>query len=223
MRLLPLHLLRHRPLTLLAGGMLSLASLAAPTTDVPGTLESKPDTIAPLRTVGVQPGARNGDTRTIDLLVEMQQPTAGLQFNERAGRSASREGQVRTAQPASSLTPVQMSVPTSVQTPVKTPAQRPQVEAPATPPSGLFGSGATPVVQARTQSVVERSSSSDAMSARASGRSSSDVPPEVKRWLQWPRDLIDYVRENRGFVVGITAMLLLMAWTGSMMFSRRRG
>ena len=212
MSLSPLHLLRHRPLTLLTGCLLSLASLAAPTTDAPGTPEAKPDATSPLGTVGVQPNARNGDTRTIDLLVEMQQPTAGIQFNERAGRSGAREGQARTAQQAApSLTPMQ------------TPAQRPQVEAPPTPPSGLFGSGATPAVQARTQSGMDRSSSSDAMPARAAGRPSQDVPPEVKRWLQWPRELVEYVRENRGFVVGCTVMLLLMVWTGSMMFSRRRG
>jgi hypothetical protein len=210
MSLLPLHLLHHRQLLLTVGCLLSLASLAAPTTEAPGALETSPASAVPLGAAGTRPSARNSDTRTIDLLVEMQQPTAGLQFNERAGRSTSRDVATR---PAQALT----------QTQTQTPAQQPQAEAPLTPPSGLFGSGATPAVQARTQNLVDRSSSSDAMPARHSGRSSPDVPPEVKRWLLWPREIVEYVRENRAWVVGCTAMLLVMAWTGSMMFSRRRG
>lgn len=210
MSLTPLQLLRHRPVMLTVGCFFSLASLAAPTTEAPGALETSPANAAPLGAAATRPGTRNSDTRTLDLLVDMQQPTAGLQFNERSGRSAARDVTARPAQ-TQPLTQAQM------------PAQRPQAEAPLTPPSGLFGSGATPAVQARTQNVMERSTSSDAIPARGSGRPSADVPPEVKRWLQWPRDVVDYVRENRAFVAGCAAMLLVMAWTGSMMFSRRRG
>ena len=182
--------------------MPSLACLAAPTTDVPAALE--PSAINQVSvSVGksVRPDDRSSDTRTIDLLVEMQQPKAGIQFNEPASRSTGREDFARTPPPE----------------------QRAQADVLPTPPSGLFGSGATPAVQARTHNVVDRASSSDAMPARTSGRPSSDMPPELRRWLQWPRDVVDFVRENRGFVVGCTATLLLVAWIGSMMLSRRRG
>lgn len=135
----------------------------------------------------------------------MQQPAAGIQFNERASRNAGREGSSRAALPQ----PLQ-------------PALRTEVEAPP-PASGLFGSGATPAVHARSQDVVDRPSSRDDMPARAAGRPPSDVPPEMKRWLQWPRELVEYVRENRVFVVGCAATLLLVAWMGSVVFSRRRG
>ena len=182
-----------------------MAGVAAPSSETP--------TVLPLNAVhtvptgigtSARPGNQSSDTRTIDLLVEMQQPTAGIQFNERASRNTGREGLARTPPEVRST-------------------HQPQFEAPPTPPSGLFGSGATPAVQARAQHAVDRPPSANATLARASGRPSSDAPPELKRWLHWPHEAIGYVRENRSFVVGCTAMLLLMAWTGSMMFSRRRG
>lgn len=201
-----LNLSRLRPLALALGCLFSLAAGAAPTTEAPGTSENNLAPTAPLGPAGLSQSSRNGDTRTIDLLVEMQQPTAGIQFNERSGRSGSREAQVRPVPAAAA--PAQ---------------QRAQLEAPQLPPSGLFGSGATPTVQARSQNVLDRPSTSDGMPARAAGRPSSDVPPEMKRWLQWPREVVEYVRENRAVVAGCAAMLLVMGWTGSLMFSRRRG
>ena len=192
-----------RRLTLSMICALPLTSVAAPSTEAPTTVEPNAANDLPLA-AAARTGERNSDTRTIDLLVEMQKPSAGIQFNERAGRNPAREGVARTPQPTQAV-------------------QGPQIEAPPTPPSGLFGSGATPAVQARTQNIVERSSVSDGMPSRASGRPSSDLPPEVKRWLQGPREVIEYVRENRGFVIGCTAVLLLLAWAGSMIFSRSRG
>lgn len=193
-------------ITLFAGSLLSLASAAAPTTEAPTAVEPNAASVLPLA-AGVRPGDRNSDARTIDLLVEMQQPTAGVQFNERTPRNPARDGLGRT-----------LPAPQPAQ-----PPQRPQTDAPPTSPAGLFGSGATPPVQTRTQNVMERSPSSDVMPARASGRPASDMPPEVKRWLQWPREVIEYVRENRGFVIGGTAVLLMMGWAASRMFGRRRG
>ncbi len=185
-----------------------MSCLAAPTSDTPAALEPNATNALP---GGLSTGARaldrNSDTRTIDMLVEMQQPTAGIQFNERASRNSGREGAPRAAPPQPPPPPQ--------------PALRPELEAP--PPSGLFGSGATPAVQARSQNVVDRPSSRDDMPARASGRPSADVPPEMKLWLHWPREVVEYVRENRGFVVGCAATLLLVAWMGSVLFSRRRG
>ena len=193
-----------RWLTLYTGCMLSMAGMAAPTSETPTVLPLNAVHTVPLGNgASARPGNQGSDTRTIDLLVEMQQPVAGIQFNERGSRKTGREGSARTPPEVRST-------------------HQPQIEAPLTPPSGLFGSGA-PAVQVRAQHVVDRPSSGDATLARASGRPSSDVPTELKRWLQWPHAAIAYVRENRGFVVGGTAMLLLMGWTGSMMFSRRRG
>ena len=208
-RHITVHRLHLPALMLTMGCLLPLVCSAAPTTDAPGTAEANPVSSAPLGPAGMQPTGRNSDTRTIDLLVEMQQPTAGIQFNERAGRPGARDVQPRQAQATPAV---------AAQT-----QQRNQIETPPTPPSGLFGTGATPTVQSRSQASHERASQGDAMPARASGRSSSDVPPELKRWLQWPREFVEYVRENRAFVAGCAAMLLVMGWTGSMMFSRRRG
>lgn len=194
-----------RRLLLFIACMPWLACLAAPSTDVPTALETSDLNSAPV-SVGTsgRAGDRSSDSRTTDTLMEMQQPKAGIQFNEGASRNTGREGIARAVPPV--------------------PVQPAQVEGLLNAPSGLFGSGATPAVQARTQNIVDRSSSSDAMPARTSGRpSSSDTPPELKRWLQWPREVIEYVRENRGFVLGCTALLLLLAWMGSMMVSRRRG
>jgi hypothetical protein len=197
--------LHHRPVVALILAMPVLACVAAPTTEAPAAIETQQVYPAP---VGARAGAANSDTRTIDLLVEMQQPTAGIQFNERSARGAGGEQRARAAQSAPSVT--------------QPPVQRPQVEAPLTPPSGLFGSGATPAVQARTQNISD-SSSRDVAPSRAAARPSSDVPPELKRWLQWPREFIEYVRENRAAVIGGTALVLVLGWSASLMFSRRRG
>lgn len=207
-RLSTSHALRHWSFVLATGCLLPLAASAAPTTDVPGTAQTQAPAATSLGPAGVQSGARNSDTRTIDLLMEMQQPTAGIQFNERSARGSSRDGQVRTAQAAQTT---------------QSPQQRSQLEAPQTPPSGLFGSGATPAVQTGSQNLAERATGGDSAPPRVSGRPSSDLPPEIKRWLQWPREVASYVRENRGFVAACIATLLLMGWAASMMFSRRRG
>jgi len=199
------HHWQHSRLALLSSSLIPLAALAAPTTEVPSAFELNQATPAPLSVTGVRAGARDSDSRTIDLLVEMQQPTAGVQFNERTPRSGSAGPGVRST----------LSAPLP-----QTQPQRPQFEVAQTPPSGLFGSAATPAVQGRSPSV---SDSRDGLSARAAGRPSSAAPTELQRWLQLPREIIEYVRENRTLVAGCTALLLLVGWTGSLMSSRRRG
>jgi hypothetical protein len=192
-------------LVLSAGVLAALPALAAPTNEAP----AKPENTAPLGTsLPVPSGNRSTDTRTIDILVEMQQPSAGIQFNERAPRSSSPESRQRAATPPAGAVPPPL----------------PQgMDAPPTSPAGLFGMDATPAVQSRNSSVMEPASPRAASPAPSPGRPSSDVPPELKRWLSWPRDFMEYVRENRFFVAGTAAALLLLAWTGSVMFSRRRG
>jgi hypothetical protein len=207
--------------TWLLGCTLPFACMSAPSTEPqPAPETNAVSTLGLGATAGARPGDRNSDARTIDMLVDMQQPSAGIQFNERAQRNPGTKGaqsqaSQQTAQPSRALT--QVNMPAS--------PQRPKLDAPATPPSGLFGSGATPAaVQTRSQSAGDGSSaSSDAGPARTANRPAADLPPELKRWLHWPRQIAEYVRENRAFVFGCTAVLLVMAWTGSMMFSRRRG
>lgn len=203
-----MYLFKVRHLAPLCGALASLAGWAAPSTETPAVLERNQINAAPLATMGARSAAATADSRTIDLLVEMQQPTAGIQFNERSARGTTGDVPARAAPPApgSALSS----------------ARQPHAEMSATPPSGLFGSGATPTVQSRSQSLSD-SPSRDAGPARAGGRPSPDVPPEVKRWLQWPREMVEYVRENRVAVVGGTAVLLVLAWAASLMFSRRRG
>jgi hypothetical protein len=202
------HRRQHHRLALFFCSLISLAAFAAPSTDVPAAFDLNSPAPAPLSVTGGRASARDSDSRTIDLLVEMQQPTAGLQFNERTSRSGSAGTGVRSTLSAPGM-------------PQALP-RRPQVEEVQTPPSGLFGSAATPAVQGRTPSVSD-SPPRDGLSSRTAGRPSSAAPTELQRWLQWPREVIEYVRENRTFVVGCTAVLLLLGWTGSMMFSRRRG
>lgn len=192
-------------LVFLAAAFAVLPAQAAPTNEAP----AKPDNTAPLGTALPAPsGNRSTDTRTIDILVEMQQPTAGIQFNERAPRSSSPEGRQRaTAAPAGAAPP---PVPQGM-------------DAPPTSPAGLFGMDATPAVQSRGSSLMEPVAPRTASPSPGPARPSSDVPPELKRWLTWPREFLEYVRENRYFVAAAAGALLLLAWTGSVMFSRRRG
>lgn len=193
-------------LLLSAGALAALPALAAPTNDAP----AKPDNTAPLGTALPAPsGSRSTDTRTIDILVEMQQPTAGIQFNERAPRSSSPEGRQRAATAPAGAVP---------------PPPPQGMDAPPTSPAGLFGMDATPAVQSRSSSLTEPAQPRTAAApTQGTGRPSSDVSPELKRWLSWPREFMEYVRENRYFVAASAAALLLLAWTGSVMFSRRRG
>jgi hypothetical protein len=197
------HLLR--PL-LLASALTAAAVQAAPTTDITAAPEAQPGLVKPSTgPLGVRSNDTHRDARTIDLLVEMQQPTAGIQFNERSARRSNEEGLARPAATA----PARPAVPAAI-------------EAPPTPPSGLFGSGATPAVQARSVAVDAHSRSAE-MPGRPSPKPGSEAPPELKRWLAWPRQVIEYIRENRTWVAGTTATLLLLGWTASVMFNRRRG
>lgn len=182
--------------------------LAAPTTETPVVQTPQTVRTAPAAAEVRQHGkATEGDARTIDLLLQAQQPSAGLQFNERKGSSESSEGRART-------TSLPNAVPASAE-------RTPRTETlPQTPQSGLFGAGATPQVQ-NSRPMPTPTTSSDESSARRA--SSGPSGTELARWFMLPREVIDYLRENRGFVLGCVAGVLLLAWSGSLMFSRRRG
>lgn len=203
--------MRHLPCTrlgLVSCLLISLAAVAAPSTEAPSASDLRKEAPAPLPVTGGRAGAQDSDSRTIEMLVEMQQPTAGVQFNERASRGGSASAGVRPTQSPPGL-------PQGLPRP-------PLVDALQTPPSGLFGSAATPAVQSRTPSVTS-SPAREGLSSPDAGRPSSAMPTELQRWLHWPREAIEYVRENRTFVLGCTALLLLMGWAGSVMFNRSRG
>ncbi len=178
---------------------------AAPTT---------PDTLSPPEASGDDATAETGripghagaaESRAVDLLIEMQPRGAGLAFTDKA-RKRPRPGDLgdRPAQPA-----------------------RPQhlatvAEAPPTSKAGLFGSGATPMVQARVATrsdPVTTAPDAFASPRRGAGSGSGEALPG---WLLLPREIIDYVRENRGFVLACVAASLAVFWAASILVSRRR-
>lgn len=150
-------------------------------------------------------------SRTIDLLIDMQQRSAGLQFNERQRPAGSGEIKPRVAVPGTPQAAAALH-------PAATPG--PRAEVPPTPPSGLFGSGATPMVQtARTANVELRGSArEEAPLPRRQGVSAGGEP--LPRWLLLPREIIEYVRENRWLVLGSVGGGLLLIWGISALFAR---
>ena len=181
---------------------------AAPSTaEDPSANPSAQHDAQPSTVSSVRAGDQSSGSRSVDLLIQMQQRSAGLEFNERRPLTDARELRLR---------PVAMPPGKSSQVPVS--------EDTKTPASGLFGSGATPMVQSNRSSGGEtRVPQSEAPSAGggrpARGASSAEPMPP---WLLLPREVIEYVRENRGFVVACVSGLLLMFWGGSVAFSRRR-
>lgn len=185
-------------------------TLAAPTT--PESAESSLTAAREERGLQDGPPAADNPTgaRTIDLLIDMQQRSAGLQFNER--KLPARD----------EIKPRQANASVAVAIPALTPtgASAARAEMPPLSPSGLFGSGATPMVQsARTATVEPRGTPGiePAVPRRAGAPASGEPLP---RWLTLPRELIEYVRENRWLVLGSVAGGLLLIWGLSALFSR---
>ncbi len=201
---------RAARLSLLLATSIAAAVHAAPTTPdaIDDTASSErderrlPDT---LRATDDSSGSR-----TIDLLIDMQQRSAGLQFNERQRPTSQGDIKPKVASVATATAP-------GVTTP---PARSPRAEAPPTPPSGLFGSGATPMVQSARAATVQPGDASAAFSAppRRPGVSSNGEP--LPRWLMLPREIIEYVRENRWLVLSSVGGGLLLIWGISSLFAR---
>ncbi len=152
-------------------------------------------------------------SRTIDLLIDMQQRGAGLQFNERQVPGSS-DTKLRQAAARAATAPLALTAASA--------SAAVRAELPPTTPSGLFGSGATPMTQsARTASVEPRGGlppGIEASTPRRAGASSSGEP--LPRWLMLPRELIEYVRENRWLVLSSVGAGLLLIWGLSALFSR---
>lgn len=201
----------HRTIRMsfMVAALSAAAVVAAPTTpdgnDTPDATESQ------VRLSPEGSGAAGGSTgsRTIDLLIDMQQRSAGLQFNERQLPAGSREARARITQ----------STP-AVQTAYSPPASGARSDAPPTAPSGLFGSGATPMVQAARVATVDTRGPPvlDPAPQRRAGFLRDGEP--MPRWLQLPREIIGYVRENRWTVLSSVACGLLLIWGISALFAR---
>lgn len=178
---------------------------AAPTT---------PDTLSPPEASGDDAPAETGripghagaaESRAVDLLIEMQPRGAGLAFTDKA-RKRPRPGELGD-RPALAARP-----------------QHPATVADAPPSSkaGLFGSGATPLVQAR---VATRPDPATTAPDSFAGPGRGAVPGSgqaLPGWLLLPREIIAYVRENRGVVLACVAASLALFWVASSLVSRRR-
>ncbi len=193
--------------------------LAAPTTDAsPPSPNATPANTSVLNGGAVRSGSRSGEASTIDMLVEMQQPSAGLQFNERQ-RAA--EARARAGLPPLSLP---QGLPAAGPGLGAAPARQ---DAPPVSAAGLFGSGATPQVQQQQSAPRPTTSSAvggDGAAAPAPRSVSTEAHnPRLSSWLALPREIIEYVRENRAFVLGSVAAFLVAAWSGSLLVARLRG
>lgn len=201
---------------LLLGG--PLAQAAPATTEAPGRPPVAPMAESGLPGDGPPSAETPGPSNTIDLLIDMQQRNAGVQFNARSGRLAADAATRPQAQPALTQAPPPLAMPSAL--PSSSPA-RDSVPPREPAPSGLFGSGITPEVQTARATRVD---------AAATGATPDVAPPQrsamapqgdpLPAWLLLPRDIIQYVRDNRGFVLGSTAVGLLFVWGVSLLFSR---
>ncbi len=187
----------------------SLAIQAAPvsTTDA----DEVPDQPAPAVISAPSPttGAidKSSPSHAVDLLIELQSKSAGLDFNERARENG------------------------NAPRPVITPGAAPQQPMPAATTqnaAGLFGSGAVPMPVARENTAREADWRSPARSVAAgpvqqdSGHSGGGEGAGGGL-LKLPREIIQWVRENRSLVVGGAILVLALLWLSSMAVARRKG
>ncbi len=157
-----------------------------------------------------KPGAAEsaGGARAVDLLIELQSKTAGLDFNERARENGT------AARPGATL-------------PALNPPAAGGVGGPQTA-GGLFGSGAVPMAPPKESSTREgdwRTSTRTASPSYASDtrteRDGSGGGGGGGR-VSLPREVIQWVRDNRAMVVGGALFVLAALWGTSLAVSRRR-
>ena len=165
--------------------------------DLPASASAAVSTVPGTRT---HSSAATG-SRSLDLLIDLQPRTAGLEFNERLRR----ENTARSPDPAAPVNPAVSRAPKSETA------------------GGLFGGGATPLVNSRK---VTHESSFDASAGRNVGAANwladgGSAPDDQLRWLL-PRELLVYVRDHREMVAVIAVILLLLIWAGSVALARRR-
>lgn len=180
--------------------LIALALLgAAPAWSAPvGTVDPAPDQAAPAGlaagTIDTAPAAVPGNSRTVDLLIQMQPRTPGAEFNERA-RAVAR--------------PIDAGA-------------KPVLPAGLTEhPSGLFGAGANPAAARGVDtSVTPARPSISGASETAPRRPAPAMVDDGK--IALPAALVRWVREHREQVVVGSVVLLALVWGGSIVLSNRR-
>jgi hypothetical protein len=185
-------------------GIHALLATAAPTTTESAEVSTDEPSAAAASSLRDAPGHSAGD-QTLDRLIQLQSRTAGIEFKERQ----------RPAAPS-----LRNSAMTGTIPPFKPTAASPAPQA----VHGMFGSGAVPQQTAATTdtSAVEPPWKQREMASTQSapGAGGGDTPST--RALLIPRELILFIRENRGWVVGGSLSALVLFWAASAAFTRRR-
>jgi len=193
----------------LLGLILGATAVAAPVAPDAADMPQQPAASAlvrPSERAGTVESA-NG-SRSVDLLIELQNKTAGLDFNERARENGN------TARSA--------ALPVAGAT-----AATPAVS--ATPNAGLFGSGAVPMPPPRETSAKEsdfhqvQSRSNESSSGYQPGKDNAQNDDGAGGGrVSLPREVIRWVRENRGMVAGGALLALVALWGTSVAVTQRR-
>lgn len=194
----------------LIGSFVCAPALAAPV--APGEAESG-DEPAAASAIGratevPRMGDGAGSSRSVDILIELQKKSAGLDFSERA-RESGNASRVATP-PAGSAS---------------SGAEHPQSA--TRNAAGLFGSGAVPMAAPRETSTRESEWRPTTGMPSAAGEARSGAATEPVggsgggRWLL-PREIVQWVRDNRAMVIGGAVVLLVLLWGTSVVFSQRR-
>jgi hypothetical protein len=144
-----------------------------------------------------------GGARAVDLLIELQSKTAGLDFNERARENGS------VARPGATLAAGTAPTVSSAGGAQNT--------------GGLFGSGAVPMAPPKENVSKDSDWRGSPRNASPSqqGEARSDNAGGGGR-ISLPRELIQWVRENRAMVVGGALLVLAVFWGTSVAVSQRR-
>lgn len=201
------HKLNRACLQLVAGLVICTGVAAAPV--APADAADVPDqsaTAAMSRATERSGAAESaGTSRSVELLIELQSKTAGLDFSERARENgtATKPGLA----PGGPAAPAVAGV------------------GAANNAAGLFGSGAVPMPVAKETTSREsdwRGSAHSNSSGSATQDSSRGDTAGGGGRLTLPREIIQWVRDNRGTVVIGALAVLLVLWGTSIAFSQRR-
>ncbi len=205
-------LLRNSALLLTA--FMCMATQAAPVGEEQAESPSTEDARAP-----VPQRESSEGKKTVDLLLEMQPRSAGLEFKERRlPQRGEGEAGSNLAKPAG--LPSRAGAPEAIDN--RTPATH-------VPPSGLFGSGATNPAAATPRADAHRTADPaqsenwrpGADRAPSSGRGDPAAATGIVRLWILPREVFDYVRDNREWFIAGVVLALAGMWVRSGGLARR--
>ena len=194
----------------LQGLMIAAVAMAAPVAPDAADMPQQPAASALVRPSDRASTVESANgSRSVDLLIELQNKTAGLDFNERARENGN--------------TARSTALPVAGATQATTPGS-------ATPnAAGLFGSGAVPMPPPRETTAKE--SDFHQVNSRSNESSSGYQPSRDNTQnddgagggrVSLPREVIRWVRENRGMVVGGALLALVALWGTSVAVGQRR-